>query len=371
MRKVVFLQPVTTGTKDVAASRCGAMLLAAALAALSAMPAAAQQTVGSPAGPSVTVDYSVLDELGPPPNLASRLRNRLTIPQESPWGPRRPRFPNVGGPAATQPAARPMLTPPGQPRTATRPARPRPPEVTRTPPPSPAAAPPRREAAKSPTPPRPRPERLARRSAPPPPTTAPKAPPMPAAPEPAPPPVANLPPPPAVAELPPPPAITDLPPPPPLPEAPSTSAVPSAPAPPPPVAAEPEPPPPPAARPPKRPSETAALSSQGPAPEVGDSVRILFEAGTAKLDKTATDSMDRVASVLKSDDSTRIQLLAYAGSATGSASQARRLSLSRALAARSYLIGQGVRSTRIDVRALGNKTSSGPPDRVDLMVVRR
>jgi outer membrane protein OmpA-like peptidoglycan-associated protein len=45
--------------------------------------------------------------------------------------------------------------------------------------------------------------------------------------------------------------------------------------------------------------------------------------------------------------------------------------LSRALAIRSYLIGKGVRSTRIDVRALGNKIPSGKPDRVDLKIIQR
>ena len=53
---------------------------------------------------------------------------------------------------------------------------------------------------------------------------------------------------------------------------------------------------------------------------------------------------------------------------TDQASQARRLSLSRALTVRSYLISQGVRSTRIDVRALGARASDGPADRVDLLI---
>ncbi|MCH8925159.1 MAG: OmpA family protein [Proteobacteria bacterium] len=51
----------------------------------------------------------------------------------------------------------------------------------------------------------------------------------------------------------------------------------------------------------------------------------------------------------------------------GSASAARRLSLSRALAVRAYLIEQGVRSTRMDVRALGDKVPDGPADRVDVL----
>jgi outer membrane protein OmpA-like peptidoglycan-associated protein len=63
--------------------------------------------------------------------------------------------------------------------------------------------------------------------------------------------------------------------------------------------------------------------------------------------------------------------VAYAAGNDDATSQARRLSLSRALAVRSYLIEHGVRSTRMDVRALGNKVPEGPPDRVDVMLVRR
>ena len=53
------------------------------------------------------------------------------------------------------------------------------------------------------------------------------------------------------------------------------------------------------------------------------------------------------------------------------ASKARRLSLSRALAIRSFLIDQGVRSTRIEVRAMGNKVPEGPADRVDIVILNR
>jgi outer membrane protein OmpA-like peptidoglycan-associated protein len=62
----------------------------------------------------------------------------------------------------------------------------------------------------------------------------------------------------------------------------------------------------------------------------------------------------------------RIQLLAYAKASSDGASRARRLSLSRALAVRAYLIEKGVRSTRMDVRALGDKFGDGPADRVDI-----
>ena len=49
----------------------------------------------------------------------------------------------------------------------------------------------------------------------------------------------------------------------------------------------------------------------------------------------------------------------------------RRLSLSRALAVRTFLIDNGVRSTRIDVRALGDKAPDEPANRVDVSLSER
>jgi outer membrane protein OmpA-like peptidoglycan-associated protein len=63
----------------------------------------------------------------------------------------------------------------------------------------------------------------------------------------------------------------------------------------------------------------------------------------------------------------RLTVKAYAAGQSSNASQARRLSLSRALAVRSYLIDKGIRSTRIDVQAMGAPdNANGPADRVDL-----
>ena len=74
---------------------------------------------------------------------------------------------------------------------------------------------------------------------------------------------------------------------------------------------------------------------------------------------------------MKGRENLRVQLMAYAEGTAETASQARRLSLSRALAVRSFLINQGVHSTRMDVRALGNKVEGGPADRVDAVLVGR
>ena len=104
-----------------------------------------------------------------------------------------------------------------------------------------------------------------------------------------------------------------------------------------------------------------------PPPTTGlEDVRVLFKEGSAELSETAKRELDDFAKLLKQDTSSRIQLLAFA-KATDSASRARRLSLSRALAVRAYLIDKGVRSTRMDVRALGHNVKAGPADRVDIL----
>lgn len=122
------------------------------------------------------------------------------------------------------------------------------------------------------------------------------------------------------------------------------------------------------------PKQTASLPPQtGPSGSLaaGQQFRLTFGAGQAAVENAAGSQLDNIAKSLKGNEALRLQLLAYSGGASQTPSQARRLSLSRALAVRSHLIKQGVRSTRIDVRALGNKSEGGPPDRVDVIVTAR
>jgi len=142
----------------------------------------------------------------------------------------------------------------------------------------------------------------------------------------------------------------------------TTETSPSRSAPPAPVVA---PPPTPAA-----PSQTAALPPPAVAQRRGEA-RVAFPAGGTDLPSSARSELDRVAGRLAADEALRLQLNAYAAGEGDQSSQARRLSLSRALAVRAYLIDKGVRSTRLDVRALGQPQDDGPADRVDLVVVGR
>lgn len=63
----------------------------------------------------------------------------------------------------------------------------------------------------------------------------------------------------------------------------------------------------------------------------------------------------------------RVTLKAYAGTAGDDGSNARRLSLKRALAVREILLSEGVAPERLIVRALGGARDTGPLDRVDIV----
>ncbi len=171
-------------------------------------------------------------------------------------------------------------------------------------------------------------------------------------------------------------------------KAPETPAAPAAPAataeaknmapPPPPVmsgsAAVPPPPPPPATTTPvptppaaSAATETASLTTG----EDGRLLRVEFDESESKLPDGAKPNLAKLAEQVKDKNDIRLQLLAYAGGEDLKSNRARRLSLSRALSVRSFLIESGIRSTRIDVRALGDKTSDDPKNRVDVTLAQR
>jgi len=117
--------------------------------------------------------------------------------------------------------------------------------------------------------------------------------------------------------------------------------------------------------------QQAALPKDGSLPADGKALRILFAEDATKLPAASKEGLKALADKVKEQPDMRLQLMAYAGSDKLSSSLARRQSLSRALSVRSFLIANGVRSTRIDVRALGNKTTEKPLNRVDLNIISR
>jgi len=110
--------------------------------------------------------------------------------------------------------------------------------------------------------------------------------------------------------------------------------------------------------------QSAALP---PAKAAAGETRLLFGDGSAELTARAAGQLNELANELLGNADARVQLLAYAKASDDGSSKARRLSLSRALAVRAYLIEKGIRSTRMDVRALGSGFTDGPADRVDVL----
>jgi outer membrane protein OmpA-like peptidoglycan-associated protein len=147
----------------------------------------------------------------------------------------------------------------------------------------------------------------------------------------------------------------------------SPAPAPAAPAPAAPAVAETEPPPPPADSLTSEPAVEPQTAALPPASALAEQIRVLFQDGSVELSEDAQRRLSAVATALGENITMRVQLLAYAKASSEGTSRARRLSLSRALAVRAYLIERGVRSTRMDVRALGDKIGDGPADRVDIL----
>jgi len=122
------------------------------------------------------------------------------------------------------------------------------------------------------------------------------------------------------------------------------------------------------------PSKPARVASIEPAPsstrDVSRHNSIAFAPGAEEPAPAVLDTVKAMSAELNnalSNGSARIQLEAYGGKQGDKSSDARRLSLKRALIIRQLLIDDGVPSERIDVRAMGG-ASDGALDRVDIFV---
>ena len=92
-----------------------------------------------------------------------------------------------------------------------------------------------------------------------------------------------------------------------------------------------------------------------------------FGPDRADLNGATVQALRDFARTLKANEQETVNLVATAAGTADDPSTPRRLSLSRALAARSVLVNEGIASTRIYVRALGTNGPEGPADRVDLI----
>lgn len=119
-------------------------------------------------------------------------------------------------------------------------------------------------------------------------------------------------------------------------------------------------------------SQASPLASALP----GAIASLAFAPGSAALSSDAERVLKDLAARFSAEDpAVRLQLMAFAGGEDISASKARRLSLARALAVRSYLMANGIEGTRMDVRALGDRTlgpaANIPQNRVDIAMIKR
>jgi outer membrane protein OmpA-like peptidoglycan-associated protein len=116
---------------------------------------------------------------------------------------------------------------------------------------------------------------------------------------------------------------------------------------------------------------TPPPASGGETPGLSKRSVILFAPQAADPAESALGAIKFLAGDLNSamtSASSRVQIQAYGGNRGDKGSDARRLSLKRALAIRQVLIDDGVSAERIDVRAMGGVDDKGPADRVDVFV---
>jgi outer membrane protein OmpA-like peptidoglycan-associated protein len=119
--------------------------------------------------------------------------------------------------------------------------------------------------------------------------------------------------------------------------------------------------------PPSAPAPAATPVVAVPSPTMSDKgARLLFLPDSADIPTTARPTLESIVKLVQSQQERRILITAYAAGTPETASQARRLSLNRALTVRSFLAEKGVSTARVDVRALGGQVADGPADRVDL-----
>ncbi len=94
--------------------------------------------------------------------------------------------------------------------------------------------------------------------------------------------------------------------------------------------------------------------------------RVRFLTGKTEITEQAQALLDDLAARLM-QSTVRVRLAAFSGRAGDLSSEARRLSLTRALAIRNYLSAKGVTPDRVDVLAFGG-AADGVTDRVDVLV---
>jgi hypothetical protein len=108
-------------------------------------------------------------------------------------------------------------------------------------------------------------------------------------------------------------------------------------------------------------------NTQPAAPIPQGGIRIVFPTEFNEVPGEANAALDDLAAQMVADESMRIEIKCYASGTEDTESKARRKSLQRCINIRQYLFKKDVRTTRMDVRALGLKSEGQPADRVDIV----
>lgn len=95
-----------------------------------------------------------------------------------------------------------------------------------------------------------------------------------------------------------------------------------------------------------------------------------FDRTSESLSEAARRKLQSIIMHMNADTNTKLQVRAYATGEDGSKSAARSKSLTRATEIRSFLMDNGIKPTRVIVRALGQETDRKPLDRVDLIFLK-
>ncbi len=118
-------------------------------------------------------------------------------------------------------------------------------------------------------------------------------------------------------------------------------------------------------------TQTAALVAPAETPSPPDEFTISYGVGNSDVPDSANDDLRLLAARMVKNTDLRVEFIAFASDAEDSVSRSRRLSLERAVNVRKMLLDSGVDSSRVNLRALGEQSGDGAPDRIDVIVTTR
>lgn len=117
-----------------------------------------------------------------------------------------------------------------------------------------------------------------------------------------------------------------------------------------------------------QPAIKVARPEQDPLAFAPAALSLAFEPNEITLPEATRSHLDTLARDMRKRNKISARLMAYASGDPQNPSRARRTSLARALAIRSYLLEKGIPSNRIGLCALGRQAPDGRADRVDILL---